>query len=271
MKKLIAVLTALILVLAMLLPCCAAGAASGGGGGAGVGGITPAPNFNGVYIEISDVVVERGMQTVSVDVYMTKNDGCTSISLEIDCDREVLTLNNITDSGVFSGATHAPQFSATSSYRLTWANDLSRTDITATGKIATLNFNVNAEAAAGIYPISIVRSQILDCDVNDVELRFSNGSVSITDDNRISVYNYVKTNTTASFDLGLYCGDGVCGTVAVASYDENGTMISLKPYAAQGQITDISVDIENVDKVNIMWWNMSNINPFAECKIIKID
>lgn len=267
MKKFISVLTALILILTMILPCHAAGASSGGGGGAS----SPVPDISGVYIEFDDVVIERGAQTVSVDVYMTKNDGCVSVFLEIDCDRNVLTLESITDSGVFGGATHAPQFSATSPYRLTWANDLLSTNITATGKIATLNFNVSSDAPAGIYPIRVVSSQILDCDVNDVDFNFSSGSVSITDDNRISVNNYGIINDTANFDIGLYCADGVCGTVTVASYDANGTMLWLKPYVAQDEITDISVDIENVDHVNIMWWNMSNLSPFTECKIIKIN
>jgi hypothetical protein len=56
----------------------------------------------------------------------------------------------------------------------------------------------------------------------------------------------------------------------VAAYDSDGKMLSLDSYTAFRTMEDISVNITDADHINIMWWDMFDLSPFAECKTITL-
>lgn len=268
MKKIFTVLITLVLALTMLLPCNAAGVSSGGGGA--IGGGTAIPSDSLVTMNFSNVTMKAGTENISVNLLMSVNDGCTSIHLEVLYDEDVLTLTGVTDNGVFSGANHSDNY--TSPYILSWENDYAKENITTTGNLVTLSFAVDTDAPAGSYPIYVKNAEVLDADMNFVDCIVTEGIIKfIGDEDTLNVDHIGYSENYAILYLSLWLSDPLDGTVLVASYDENGRMISLQPFEAQSRISGIFVDIENADHINIMWWDMSNLRPVVNCQTININ
>lgn len=155
MKKLLSCVLTLVLLCALLaVPAQAAGSGS---------------------LSASSASGYRG-DTVTVDVYLNSNPGLITMKFQVSYSAN-LTLVSVSNSGLLNGwTTPAPTIS--SPYTLRWADSLSTTNNTATGKLATLTFKINENAKAGTETVSILFNESRDADGG--KNSFSGAAASIT-------------------------------------------------------------------------------------------
>lgn len=127
-------------------------------------------------------VTARPGNNVDVTVELTKNPGIISMKLKVNYDESVMTLKTVTDAGILGSATHSNKYS--SPYTLTWANDTATENITATGVIVTLSFEVKQGALEGEYPVSVTYNtttddDIINFDLDSVDFDITNGAVTV--------------------------------------------------------------------------------------------
>lgn len=91
--------------------------------------------------------------TIRVPLMISNNPGIVSASITITYDETVMTLVEIEDAGLLSGAVHSPQLN--SPYQLTWMNPTLSDNITGNGTIAILVFEISEEAQAGEYALDV--------------------------------------------------------------------------------------------------------------------
>ena len=122
-------------------------------------------------------------ETVSVEIVMHNNPGIVSMIMRVGYDSSVLTLKSVTDGGILGTSIHSDNY-AKNPYQLTWANDLATTNFTANGTLATLTFEIAANAAGGTYPIEVSYTknnfEIFDCDANELDVDTVPGSVTVS-------------------------------------------------------------------------------------------
>ncbi len=132
-------------------------------------------------LTVSNVEVNPG-ETVSVTFTLSDNPGFTMAKLNVAYPDDVLTLKGVTDGGILGTQIHSDQY-ANSPYVLYWSNPVMMENITANGVIATLVFEVKADAASGKYPITVTydnsKYDIIDWEFNVVDIECINGSVTI--------------------------------------------------------------------------------------------
>lgn len=131
---------------------------------------------SGTKIELSNHTCKQGNE-VDVELTMPSNSGVISVQLELEFDDDNLSLIKVTDGGILGTSNHSDKLS--SPYVLSWENDVLTENLTTTGKIATLKFEVSASAKIDEYSIKIVRAEVLDKDIRDVEYDISNGSITV--------------------------------------------------------------------------------------------
>ena len=155
MKKLLSCVLTLVLLCALLaVPAQAAGSGS---------------------LSVSSASGYRG-DTVTVDVYMNSNPGLITMKFQVFYSAN-LTLVSVSNSGLLGGwTTPAPTIS--SPYTLRWADSLSTTNSTATGKLATLTFKINDNAKIGTETVSIIFNESRDAE--GAKNSFSGASANIT-------------------------------------------------------------------------------------------
>ena len=115
-------------------------------------------------IAIDSQTAELG-QAVSVDVSITGNPGVAALVIVPEYDSNVLTLDSITGSGL----------AWTTGKAASWSD---AANTTYTGKILTLNFTVNENAAFGTTPVS-VSVDASNYDEELVSFSISSGTVTI--------------------------------------------------------------------------------------------
>ena len=131
---------------------------------------------SGTKIELSNHTCKQGNE-VDVELTMPSNSGVISVQLELEFDDDNLSLTKVTDGGILGTSNHSDKLS--SPYVLSWENDVLTENLTTTGKIATLKFEVSASAKIDEYSIKIVRAEVLDKDIRDVVYDISNGSITV--------------------------------------------------------------------------------------------
>lgn len=115
--------------------------------------------------------------TVDVTITMSGNPGFVSANLNVNYDSNVLKLKEVKDGGLLGGVTHSDNLE-TSPYGLCWANDTVRENITVNGVLATLTFEVAADAEAGTSAITL-EQDILNFDMDDVVFNLVSGGVQV--------------------------------------------------------------------------------------------
>ncbi len=132
-------------------------------------------------IRVGTVSASAG-QTVEVEISITKNPGIVAAVLELDYDKDRLTLVNATDKGLLSDPLFGNNYAA-DGFRLMWDDTLSTTNITKTGVLCTLSFTVKDNAPLGSAFISVVDpdGSIIDCDLAHVTFSFVDGAVSVVE------------------------------------------------------------------------------------------
>ena len=146
---------------------------------------------------ITSATAQAG-QTVSIDVSITANPGVAGLVVEPEFDSSVLTLDSITGSGL----------QWTTGKAASWSD---AANTTYTGKILTLNFTVNENAAPGKTAVS-VKVEASNFDEELVSFNISSGTVTIECKH---VYDQGKVTTAATcegtgvmtYTCTLGCGD----------------------------------------------------------------
>ncbi len=123
-------------------------------------------------------------ETVTISVSLEDNPGFVNMSLDIDYDHSALVLTEIVDTGMVSGRMHNPNISATDPYRLIWANDTAKSNITKNGIIVNLIFQVAGDAKAGEYPIRVSspKNGIINYNLKKVDFQLNDGMIEVTEE-----------------------------------------------------------------------------------------
>lgn len=127
-------------------------------------------------IVVSSAQAKAG-DTVDVTITMSGNPGLVSINLYVNYDADVLTLKEVKDGGLLTGVTHSDNFT-TSPYGLCWVNDTAPENFTVNGVLATLTFEVSADAKSGTSTISLDQD-ILNYDMENVVFDLVSGDIQI--------------------------------------------------------------------------------------------
>ena len=182
MKKLFAITLTLILVLCVFaFPASAAGSGSLSA--------TSASGYRG--------------DTVTVDVNLGSNPGLITMKFQVSYSAN-LTLVSVSNSGLLAGWT-TPAPTIQSPYTLRWADSLSTTNNTAIGKVATLTFKINDNAAIGTETVTITFNESRDA--TGGRNSFNSTSASITINCRHSYGSWVKENDTVHAKTCSICQD----------------------------------------------------------------
>lgn len=135
-----------------------------------------ADSDNAPSIVVSSAAAKAG-DTVDVTITMSNNPGLVSANLYVNYDADVLTLKEVKDGGLLTGVTHSDNY-VTSPYGLCWVNDTAPENFTVNGVLATLTFEVSAEAVSGTSTISL-EQDILNFDMDNVVFDLVNGDIQI--------------------------------------------------------------------------------------------
>ena len=182
MKKLLAVTLTLILALCLFaFPASAAGTGSLSA--------TSASGYRG--------------DTVTVNVNLNNNPGLITMKFQVVYSSN-LTLVSVSNSGLLAGwTTPAPTIS--SPYTVRWADSLATVNNTANGKILTLTFKINDDAAIGTETISINFSESRDAEGG--RNAFNSTSATITIKCRHSYGDWTKLDDNQHGKTCSICND----------------------------------------------------------------
>ena len=121
---------------------------------------------------------------VSVQVVLSNNPGLVTMLLRVGYDSSVLTLQSVTDGGLFGeGNAYFGNDTTANPYVLMWEDGLATENHTADGTLATLTFSVAENARSGDTEISVTADSdsTLNVDLEHVQPNTQNGIVTITD------------------------------------------------------------------------------------------
>lgn len=121
-------------------------------------------------------------ETVTVDISLDKNPGITTLEIELTYDPNVLTLASEPECTDLLGKDVTFSENLTNiPYYIACVNALLKENITATGKLATLTFTINKDAAEGAESaIELIRVDGLNCDLDDYTGQANNGKVTVS-------------------------------------------------------------------------------------------
>lgn len=143
-------------------------------------GITP-QDTTGATIIVSDEVVAAG-EVADVTISLSNNPGIVSMKLNVNFDSSAMKLVGVEDKGNLGATVHSNQL--INPYVLSWANDTAVENLTFSGDIVTLKFEIAESVDDGtILPIEITYDldnyDICNVDLEKVEFAIDNGSVTV--------------------------------------------------------------------------------------------
>ncbi len=173
--------------------------------------------------EVTNVAVEgTAGKTVNVDVTLTSNPGIIVAGLDVSFNNSLLKLVAVTNAGLLQGfSSYTLDFTDANNrgtYRLAWTDWLATSNNTSIGKIATLTFEVLADASLGDTVIGLAaanESALMDCDGKYVKGSFSAGSVTLYRTlSDVTLTGNVTTPVKLQSDASTVTGDGVTADVS---------------------------------------------------------
>lgn len=248
------------------------------------GAVTPPPaepDPLGTFVKAGLVSGSTG-ETVSVPITLSNNNGFSNLSVEVGYDSSVLTLTNVTAGQ--TGATYTAAQSITANpYNMGWD---STSDNTFNGTLATLEFEIAANAALGNYPITISYYKGRNGDYEDgsdvnydenfspLNLSYVTGYVTIsngaTPNKSISVKD-MQNSDLLTFKAYLKSNEQITGIAIAAVYDIDGMLIAVKQYDAASEVPFSFSDIQNAAKVKVFWWDsIGGMTPQAKTRTVSL-
>lgn len=161
------------------------------------------------FISVGTKTVYSGNEA-SIAISIKNNPGLVSMRLNVNYDKDALTLLKVEDKGLLGNEMHSDNLS-TMPYILYWNNGNITTDYVDNGEIVILTFSVAENAEIGYYPISIfydsANDDILNKDLENVELAIINGNIYVSDVLLGDVNNDGKVTPLDDIYLARYLAD----------------------------------------------------------------
>jgi len=208
------------------------------------------------------IVIEEGRaqagKSVSLNILIEDNPGLAALSITLNYDKTALTLTNIKNGEIFP--------TLDTGRNLFWSADENCVE---NGVLATLTFEVNANAEKKDYTISAVLNESLDENYGDVEIAVVSGKITVYDilygdvngDGEVGAadvlmlrkymanYDYETGTSTISVQAGADAnGDGDVGAADVLmlrkymanyDYDNGSSTIVLGPKVEEHKHTEV--------------------------------
>ena len=248
------------------------------------GAVTPPvvePDPSGAFVKAGIVTGGAG-ETVSVPITLSNNTGFSNLGIEVGYDSSVLTLTNASSGQ--TGATYTAAQSITANpYNMGWD---STSNNTFNGTLATLEFEIAANAASGNYPITVSYYKGRNGDYEDgsdvnydenfssLNLSYVTGYVTVSDGNTPSKSISVKdmqNDNQLSFKADLKSNEQITGIAIAAVYDIDGVLIAVKCYDAASEVPFSFSDIQDAAKVKVFWWDsIGGMTPQAKTKTVSL-
>ncbi len=176
--------------------------------------ISPAVATGTPTFSISEASGQAGEQ-VQVSVRIADNPGIIALQVRVSYDSEVLELQSADGQGDFSGVAFGPL--NRQPFNVSWDDSLNPNS-TANGTLATLTFQIKADAAPGDTVISIAYDEdnVFNSDYDNVSFATQNGKVTVTEppSSNVSVYS---TNEDCSAAVGRVSMSSEAGTTTVSA------------------------------------------------------
>lgn len=119
--------------------------------------------------------------TVTVVLSLENNPGLVSLSLNLEYDDTLMKLVEVEDLELLSCAVHAEEIKMP--YQLNWVNDTLEENITASGELVKLTFEIAQTAPNGEIPLKIVcdseNGDVYNCGLDAVELTVEDIAVAV--------------------------------------------------------------------------------------------
>ena len=182
MRKILSILTALILIMALLVvPASAAGAGT---------------------LALSGAEGKQG-DTVTLNVNLNSNPGLITMRFTVSWG-DGLELTGVANSGVLAGWT-PPAPTISSPYTLRWAESLANDNNTKTGKIATLTFKIKDNATVGNKTVTLTFSESRDS--SGSKNTFGNATATVKVNCKTHKYgSYTRVNDNSHKHMCSDCG-----------------------------------------------------------------
>lgn len=129
------------------------------------------------FLSVSDVQGQIG-ETVAVPIKIERNPGIIAIQCDLQYDSSKVKLVSVEDSAMLEGAVLSEDYTK-NPYVLSFSNELSETDILATGTLVTAYFEILPEFTEGTTEINLVFDEAYDKDLNEVEFEDCSGKIEI--------------------------------------------------------------------------------------------
>ncbi len=131
-------------------------------------------------ITVSEAAGKPG-DTVTVTVNLAKNPGIIAAVLEVGYDESRLKLVAVKDGALLADSTFSDSL-ARNPYVLSWNDALSSSNITTTGVLATLTFEILSDAKAGEAAVTVdfTPDNLFDWELNNVPFTATDGVVKVT-------------------------------------------------------------------------------------------
>lgn len=220
-------------------------------------------------ITVGNITAQNG-ETVTVPVTLSGNSGIAGAVIKISYDSR-LTLTGVAKGSALSGLSFTPPAKMTSNpITLLW--DGIEADST-NGVIANLTFTVPSDGE-GLFSVnaSYDVGGIYDNNLNDVDVVITNGGVTVIPEENHNVdIHSMYVSGSSIFNISLYSPDVISGKVLVGLYDDKETLIDIKIYQAEENIT-VSMDKINIaNHAKIVWWkDLSRIIPVCPIQQMSI-
>ena len=166
MKKKISIALALVLALSLMVTQFAL--------------TTSALAENGTFeVSVSNTTASAGDENVVLTLTVDENPGIVSLDMEIEYDTNALEFVSATNGTALSKPTFQDTY--TSPFHFTWDDSAALTEMTGTGTLATLTFNVKSTAEAGTYNITLKDGSVecYDFNIDDVDFEFAPGGITV--------------------------------------------------------------------------------------------
>lgn len=248
------------------------------------------PNTGAVSVSIANVSGKPG-GIVEVDVVLSGNKGFASLGIEIGYDEKILTLKNVITNSQVDAMVTAAQYITANPYNMQWDNSSSGGS-SFNGTIATLEFEINANAPVGETPITVSyykgrngnytdgESVNYDAEYHSLNLSYVNGKVTVSDgaaptptplptpaptptptpEPQADITNVKLTDNDGKLKITAQ-GENIpeYASVYAALYKDD-MLLSVK------KMNELEAEFDNCDfdYVKVFCWNIKNMQPLCK-------
>lgn len=183
--------------------------------------------------------------SVDITVSLENNPGIVSMLLNIEYDKGALKLTKVTDAGVLGAQSHSDDLDL-NPYILYWLNGTATSDYTVNGTVATLTFDVAANANPGEYPITVTydkdKDGIFNKDFEPVDFVTANGAVTVQEKPKQNMTGITFTGKEFTYDgtektlAASGVPKGATVTYTSDDFDADGKAIDAKAYTVKATV-----------------------------------